>query len=220
MRTLYDLTAASDTDRFSPYCFRVKLAMQLKNLDYQSELVRFTEKDKLAFSGQTLVPVLRDGDLVICDSWKILQHLDKHYPQPFPLFVASTTPLNFFRHWCDKSLHVALFRLAAPYVHAKLGEVDQAYYRETREKRIGKSLEALAGEREQHMATLNFATEPLRVTLAEQSYLTGATPGLADLLVLSAFLWTDVVLPFQIFAADDPIKRWSEKLRREWQIAM
>jgi glutathione S-transferase len=220
MRTLYDLTAAADTDRFSPYCFRVKLAMRLKNLDYRTQMVRFTDKAALAFSGQNLVPVLRDGDVVISDSWKILQHLDEHYPQPFPLFVASTTPLNFFRHWCDKTLHTALFKLAAPYVHAKLGEVDQAYYRETREKRLGQTLEALAQEREQHLTKANFLTEPLRATLAEQTYLAGASPGLADLLVLSAFLWTDVVLPFQIFADDDPIKRWSENLRREWHVAM
>jgi glutathione S-transferase len=216
MRTLYDLAGAGDAQRFSPYCFRVKLALHLKKLDYQSEPVRFTEKEKLAFSNQALVPVLRDGDMVICDSWKILQHLDAHYPETPQLLAKHNAYDTFIRHWCDKSLHMALFMVAAPFVHAIQAPRDQAYFRETREKRIGQTLEAVAADREMYMANLNRQVECLRATLADQAYLAGEHPGLADLLVLSAFMWTEAVMPSPLFAADDVIAIWMTRVKKVW----
>jgi glutathione S-transferase len=216
MLTLYDLAGADDAQRFSPYCFRVKLALHLKKLDYQSELVRFTEKEKLEFSSQTLVPVLRDGDVVICDSWKILQHLDAQYPETPQLLTKQSAYDTFIRHWCDKSLHLALFMLAAPFVHAAQTPKDQAYFRETREKRIGQTLEAVAADREMYMANLNRHVECLRATLADQAYLAGEYPGLADLLVLSAFMWPAAVMPMPLFAADDVIATWMARVKKLW----
>jgi glutathione S-transferase len=218
MRILYDLAGANDSLRFSPFCFRVKLALHIKNLDYQSELVRFTEKEKLTFSNQTFLPVLRDGDAVIADSWKILQHLDHQYPHTAALFnPAEAASINFIRHWCDKSLHTALFFVALPFVHANLAEKDQVYFRETREKRIGKTLEAVAGERDLHMANLQRTVEPLRATLADQAYLAGDAPGVADLLVLSALMWPMSVVPFSLFENDDVINAWIIRTKQAWR---
>ena len=59
-RELFDLAAGDDTVRFSPYCWRIRMALAHKGLDVNMVPVRFTEKDKIAFSGQKLVPVLRD----------------------------------------------------------------------------------------------------------------------------------------------------------------
>ena len=55
---LYDLAGAEDARRFSPPCWRVKMA--LKHLGLQAEEIpwRFTEKEAISFSGQKLVPVL------------------------------------------------------------------------------------------------------------------------------------------------------------------
>jgi glutathione S-transferase len=217
MRTLYDLAANEDSQRFSPYCFRVKLAMHIKQLEYQSELVRFTDKEKLAFSKQTMVPVLRDGEAVICDSWNILQHLDTHYPQTPQLLSAHTAAAdNFMRHWCDKSLHTALFCVAAPHIYTKLAPKDQVYYRETREKRLGKTLEAMAADRDVYFANLQRTVEVLRATFADQPFLAGAKPGLPDLLVLSAFMWVDAVMPMPLFAADDAIVTWMARVKKLW----
>ena len=59
-RILYDLCAANDL-RFSPYCWRVKLSLAHKKLEYRTVPVGFTEKYKIEFSGQNLVPVLDDN---------------------------------------------------------------------------------------------------------------------------------------------------------------
>jgi glutathione S-transferase len=207
-RILYDLAGADDAQRFSPYCFRVKIALKRKNLPYATEIVRLTEKDKLAFSGQPLLPVLRDGAQVLPDSWKILQYLDAQYPQA-PLFDANKLALhNALRHWCEKTLHVGFFRVAAPFIFAALGPKDQGYFRETREKRLGQTLESLSAERDKHLATLHFLLEPLRGLLAEQDFLDGSAAGLADVMVFSAFLWVQAVVPFAMVAAEDPIAAW------------
>ena len=66
-RTLYDLAAADDKRRFSPYCWRIKMALAHKELEVETVPWRFTEKDVIAFSGQRRVPVLVDGDKVVAD---------------------------------------------------------------------------------------------------------------------------------------------------------
>ena len=55
----YDLSGA-DNKRFSPFGWRVR--MSLAHLDMEEhtevELVKFSQKDKIRFSGQELVPVI------------------------------------------------------------------------------------------------------------------------------------------------------------------
>ena len=58
---LYDLAGAQPERRFSPYCWRIRLALAHKNLPVETIPWRFTEKAEIAASGQTLVPVLVDG---------------------------------------------------------------------------------------------------------------------------------------------------------------
>ena len=62
---LYDLAGADDRIRFSPYCWRARMALAHKGLSVETVPVRFGEKEKIEFSGQKLVPVIRDGDNVI-----------------------------------------------------------------------------------------------------------------------------------------------------------
>ena len=57
--------------RFSPYCWRTKLALKHKGLPFDTIPWRFNEKNAIAFSRQDRVPVLRDCDLVVSDSWTI-----------------------------------------------------------------------------------------------------------------------------------------------------
>jgi glutathione S-transferase len=61
---LYDLAGADLERRFSPYCWRIKLALMHKGLPFDTIPWRFTEKRAIAFSGQGRVPVLIDGDQV------------------------------------------------------------------------------------------------------------------------------------------------------------
>src|SRR5581483_11411258 len=64
--TFYDLVDR-DGRRYSPYGWRVRMALAHKGLDAKAELTWHSDKKKLAFSGQHLVPVIRDGDKAVSD---------------------------------------------------------------------------------------------------------------------------------------------------------
>ena len=59
---MYDLAAADPAVRFSPYCWRIRMALAHKGLDVETIAWRFTDKSAISFSGQGSVPVIRDGD--------------------------------------------------------------------------------------------------------------------------------------------------------------
>ena len=95
--TLYDLVGTDDR-RMSPFCWRAKLALAHKGLDFETIPLKFTEKNKLAFSGQEQVPVLVDGDQTVFDSWTIACYLEDKHPgaqthQPGHLHAYSITGL-------------------------------------------------------------------------------------------------------------------------------
>ena len=74
----------------SPYSWRALLALEYKQLSYDSHLVQFAKQEHKApallnMNPRGRVPVLKDGDYVCFESLAILQYLDRKYPQP-PLF--------------------------------------------------------------------------------------------------------------------------------------
>ena len=68
---LFDLAGAEPNRRFSPYCWRTKLALAHKGLTVETIPWRFIDTDTITMSGQGRVPVLLDGDKVVSDSWMI-----------------------------------------------------------------------------------------------------------------------------------------------------
>ena len=85
---LYDLAGADAERRFSPYCWRFRLALAHKGLPVETIPWRFTEKEVIAPSGQIFVPVLVDGDRWISDSWTIANYLEDTYPDTPSFLVA------------------------------------------------------------------------------------------------------------------------------------
>src|SRR5258706_15761476 len=83
---LFDLAAAEDDRRFSPYCWRVKMALRHKNLSAETVPWRFTEKDAIAFSGKQLVPVLEDAETAVPDSGEFARYLERKYKDEPTLF--------------------------------------------------------------------------------------------------------------------------------------
>ena len=84
---LYDLAGAEDDRRFSPYCWRAKMALKHKGLEFETIPWRFTDKAAIAASGSSTVPVLVDGGQTIADSWRIALYLDEAYPsRPAQMF--------------------------------------------------------------------------------------------------------------------------------------
>src|ERR1700743_679196 len=79
-RLLYDLAAAEADRRFSPYCWRTRMALAHKGLPVETISCGFPEKETIAQSGQGLVPVLVDNGRWVSDSWTIANYLEDTYP--------------------------------------------------------------------------------------------------------------------------------------------
>lgn len=58
---LWELAGAEDDRFFSPYCWRIRMALAHKGLQAESVPWRFTQKCAIAATGQGAVPVLEDG---------------------------------------------------------------------------------------------------------------------------------------------------------------
>lgn len=194
-RQLYDLAGADETLRFSPYCWRAKLALKHKRLDVETIPWRFTETDRIAESGQGRVPVLVDDGTWISDSWAIASYLDETYPDAPPLFpdTGARAAAGFVNAWADATLNRAILPLALTHVHAVIHEKDKAYFRESREARFGCSLEAYCADQDAARAGFNDALAPLEQHLGASDYVSGAAPAYPDYIVLGSLLWLSTV---------------------------
>ena len=207
---LYELAATQDDHVFSPYCWRIRLALAHKGLPFESIPWRMTEKEKISFSGSELVPVLVDGDTVVTESWEILQYLDERYPEPS--LGMALGEARFLRYWTEMVLHPGLSRMIVFDVFETVHPQDQAYFRETREKRFGMSLETFSSDRDRKLQEFRNALAPLRKTLEVQPFLGGAAPNVSDYMVFSGLMWARCTSPVPVLASDDPVWAWREKL--------
>lgn len=211
---LYDLAGAEPERRFSPYCWRAKLALMHKGLPFATIPWRFTDKETIAFSGQGRVPVLVDGDRVVFDSWAIATYLEDAYPDRPSLFggAAAQPVTRFVNTWADGILGGAILPLVVTDILAHIAEKDRSYFRESREKRFGTTLEAFSADRETNVLAFRKALEPLRSLLGAQPYIGGGLPAYADYIVFGSFQWARCISPFALLLKDDPVWAWRDRL--------
>ena len=215
---LYDLAGAEDDRRFSPYCWRIKMALLHKGLAFETVPWRFTEKEAIAFAASSTVPVLVDGGHAVSDSWKIAAYLEQAYPNRPALFdgAASQTLTYFFSHWTVRTVHPPLMRAIVLDLYGSLHEKDRAYFRESREKRFGVTLEQHCADPKKALADLRGVLEPLRPVLAENDFLSGHGPGFADYILFGTFQWARAVSPQRLLEPDDPVYAWRERMLDLW----
>lgn len=212
-RILYDLAAADLDIRFSPYCWRAKLALAHKGLDYEARPWRFSAKSEHPNPDYGRVPVLIDGDRTIEDSWAIARYLDEAYPdRPLLGSEEALGAAEFFRAWTDTVLVPAIAPLLMIRVHDCISEEDKIYFRETREGRFGTTLEALAEDAGGHAKKIERLIQPLALALSRTQYLGGDTPNLSDYIVFSAFQWARCVCSEPLFDAPPSLSAWLERL--------
>jgi len=84
---------------------RVALALAHKGLEAESVWIEPADRSEMKkVSGQTLVPVLTDGDEVFADSTVILEHLEERYPQRplYPEDMAPRAEMQVFVDWFNR----------------------------------------------------------------------------------------------------------------------
>ena len=212
---LFELAGRQDNNLFSPYCWRIRMALAHKGLEMTSIPCRFTEKDLIIASNQKLVPVLRDGEKILHDSWEIACHLEEAYPEN-PLFFGESGKAQtlFFKHWVEGSVQPVIVPIIIMDIFRHLHDKDRDYFRVTREKRFNRSLEEFEDNSPEQIERLSQALTPARAVLAEYDYLCGAAPGFADYILFGAFQWARGVSETRLLDPADPVFAWRDRLLR------
>lgn len=210
---LYDLVG-EDADRpFSPHCWKTAMSLAHKGLEFRRVPTPFTSVPAVEGGMSKTVPVIRDGDRVVADSFAIALYLDDAYPERPTLFSGEggKAMARFVERWSQLTIHPYLGAAALTDIHARLAPPDQAYFRENREQRYGRSLEDVSAGRDAGLAAFRASLEPLRSMLTYQPFIGGASPLYPDYVVFGAFQWVRVMSPYQVLSDDDPVSRWFER---------
>ncbi len=211
--TLYDLAGADPDLRFSPYCWRTRFALAHKGLAVETVPWRFTEKEKIAFSGQGRVPVIVDGGTTVADSWAIAEYLEQTYPARPSLFggAAGRTHARFINAWADTILLPGIARLIVRDILDVLDPRDTDYFRRSREERFGMSLDEVVAGRNERVDAWRSTLSPVRTVLQHQPWLGGDAPDYADYILLGTLQWPRCVSRFALLNAGDPVFNWQQR---------
>ena len=211
---LYDLVGADPARPFSPHCWKAAMALAHKGLDFRSVPTPFAAVPEVEGGVFPTVPVIRDGDSVVGDSFAIALYLEETYPERPTLFGGDggRAMARFIERWSQATVHPYLGASAMVDIHDRLAPADQAYFRQSREKRNnGRSLESVASERDERHPEFLKKLEPLRAMLAHQPFIGGSSPLFADYIVFGPFQWVRVASSYPFLPKDDPITDWLER---------
>jgi glutathione S-transferase len=211
---LFELCGADPARRFSPYCWRSRLALAHKGLAVETISWRFTEKDAIGAHGAQKVPVMLDNGRTIIDSWVIAEYLEDTYPDRPSLFggTGGHALARFINAWGDAVLHAGIARLVVSDIVQHLAPEDAAYFVPDREKRFGMKLEAVTADRAERVKGFRDSLMPLRIALRSAPFLHGDTPGYADMIVFGGFQWARCVSAFPLLTQDDAVYAWRERM--------
>ncbi|MCA0276341.1 MAG: glutathione S-transferase family protein [Proteobacteria bacterium] len=209
----YDLVGSDAARPFSPHCWKVAMALEHKGLDYRAVLKRLVEVPEIEGGVSKTIPVIRDGDKVIPDSFAIALYLEEAYPEQPSLFEGSggMAHARFIERWSQLTLHPYISVAALTALHAMQDDENAAYFRKSREARFGRPLEEVTASRDASLASFRASLEPLRSMLSYQPWIGGEQPLFADYIVFGALQWARIATPYQLLEAADPAAEWFER---------
>lgn len=207
---LYDLVGADPARPFSPHCWKAAMALAHKGLPFERENVCFTKVPEVEGGASKTVPVIRDGSQVVADSFLIAAYLEETYPDKPSLFggEGGQAMARFVESWTQSVLHAALGVIALKDIHDCLAPDDQAYFRTSREARMGKTLEQATANRDAEIAGFSAKLTPLRVMLKSQPWIGGSSPLFADYIVFAALQWARITSSAKLLEEGDTVTDW------------
>jgi glutathione S-transferase len=211
---LYELVGSDPAKPFSPHCWKAALALAHKGLAFRSVPTPFTAVAGVEHGVAKTVPVIRDGDRVVGDSFAIAQYLEEAYPDRPTLFggEGGKAMARFIERWSQLTIHSYFGSSLLMDIHDRLAPADQAYFRKSREARYGKRLEEVPAARDAGLPAFRASLEPLRSMLTVQPFIGGERPLFPDYIVAGAFLWARAVSSFATIEAGDPVATWLDRV--------
>lgn len=209
---LYDLRTDVGDIRPSPYCWMVKFALLHKGLAFETVALRFTEKENYPDPDYKLLPVLDDDGELVRDSAAIIAHLERKYPaRPLVATPGEAAAADFYRAWLVSGLYPGLGPLTYVKVLDHLGDEGKAYFRETREARLGKRLEDLAAD-PAAVSKMDAALATLATPLDHHPFLGGEAANLCDYIVFSPLMWRRLVAAETPYKTPPAVAAWMERM--------
>ena len=189
------------------------MALLHKGLEFETAPRPFTEIAAIAPDAGKTVPLLVDGARTICDSWAIAEYLEDTYPDQPSLFggAGGRAAAKFIDSWANASVSALIVRLIVKDIHDILAPADQAYFRESREARLGATLEEVVTGREAEIAAFPEKCAPLRNMLKFQPFIGGNEPLFCDYIVFGAFQWAALTGNTGLLDPNDPVANWFER---------
>lgn len=212
MIQLWELAGREDR-RYSLFSWRTRMALAHKGLAFESTPVCMSDKAAIAFSGGKTVPVIKDGETVVRDSWKIAEHLEARYPER-PLFGGDIGRgvTHAFNVWADRGLLPLFFPLFAPEIHERVDPADDKYFRGMAEGAAKKTLEELRAGRDDLYNRALRGLEPMQVLTKRQPFIAGEQPAYADYILFSFFQWGRTMTTVELLRPEDPLFAWRERV--------
>ncbi len=213
MIALYELKGKNDR-RYSLFSWRARMALAHKGLEFETLPVLLSDKAAIEFSGGKTVPVLKDKDTVVRDSWKIAEYLENRYKDSPPLFGGEIGcgVSQAFNTWADRVVVPAMLQVIVADIHERVAPEDEDYFRQTMEKIIRISLQESRARRDEALLRLGKVLEPMQAALKRQAFVAGARPAYADYILFSVFQWARVMSPQELLGPEDPLCAWRERL--------
>ena len=212
MLKLYELSGKNDL-RFSPPCWIVKICLIHKQINFETEPVRFSEKHKIEFSYQQLVPILKHQSGFVYDSWNIINWLDKNYDnKKIFLNFSSKNFSNFLYLWTSKQLLPILFEIIAHEIPNVLEGDDLDYFIRTRENRIKGPITKFIPKISENIKKFRKLISPIRKIIEIDGFISGKEPGVEDYIFFGNFKWVYSCSCCDLLEVNDPIYTWYKNI--------
>ncbi|MDR6666801.1 glutathione S-transferase family protein [Rhizobium sp. 1399] len=212
-RALYSLCGADERHFFSPHCWKAVMALAHKGLDFEEVPTTYSRIVDIGGGFSKTVPVLDDNGRLISDSFDIALYLEEAYPDRPSLFKGEGGKAlsRMIEGYSQMIVHPAIMRIALLDIHSILDDGDKAYFRASREDRLGKPLEEFAAGRDAEREAFAAKLEPMRHMLKFQPFIGGEGPLFADYILFGALQWLRVAAGLAMLASDDPVMAWFER---------
>ena len=213
MIALYELRGKNNR-RYSLFSWRTRMALAHKGLEFESIPVKLSDKSVIEFSGGKTVPVIKDKDAVVRDSWRIAEYLENRYKDAPPLFGGEIGRgvTQAFNTWTDRAVLPAMLQVIVADIHERVDAEDESYFRETMERALKTTLEESRARRDAAVLQLGKVLAPLQDAFKRQAFMAGAKPAYADYILFSVFQWARVMSPQELLAPEDPLCQWRERM--------
>jgi glutathione S-transferase len=190
------------------------MALKHKALDFESRPVAMSDKQAIAFSGGKTVPVIKDGETVVRDSWKIAEHLEDHYPNTATLFggAIGRGVTQAFNTWVDRALVPAMMPVIVAEVHERVDPADEQYFRQQFEGFLKSTLEEARSRQPKALERLTRLLEPMHAAVKRQAFICGSAPAYGDYILFSVSQWARITSPQALFNTSEPLYSWRERM--------